>query len=140
MTAENFLSAAVTKKRYRNQVKESAVARATAAWGVDLPDWVKHLAEECDETSQANVAARLGYSPATLSYVIRNAYRGDLAAVEFATTGVLMARTVSCPVLGDVRADDCLHHQREPWSPNNPTRIALYQACRGGCPNFRRRI
>ena len=137
MTPENFLSDAVTKKRRGNQIKETAAERALAAWGDQLPAWVQRLAEECDATSQAEVAGRLGYSPATLSYVLRNAYKGDLAAVELAATGVLMAKTVQCPVLGDLRADDCLHHQREPWSPNNPTRIALYKACRGGCPNFR---
>ena len=125
--------------RRSNQVKETAVARAVAAWGAALPRWVRRLAEECAATSQAKVAARLGYSPATVSYVLRNAYRGDLVAVELAATGALMARTVRCPVLGDLRADDCLRHQREPWSPNNPTRIDLYKACRGGCPNFRAR-
>ena len=125
--------------RRGNQVKQSAVARATAAWGSALPPWVRRLAEECDATSQSKVAGRLGYSPATLSYVLRNAYKGDLASVELAATGALMARTVQCPVLGDLRADDCLRHQREPWSPNNPQRIDLYKACRGGCPNFRAR-
>lgn len=123
--------------RRGNQVKNTAVERATAAWGAALRPWVQRLAEECDATSQANVAGRLGYSPATLSYVLRNAYKGDLACVELAATGALMARTVQCPVLGDLRADDCLRHQRAPWSPNNPTNIDLYKACRGGCPNFR---
>ena len=137
MTAEIFSSAAVTKKWRANQVKETAVARAVAAWGGALPAWVRRLAAECDASSQADVASRMSYSPATISYVVRNAYKGDLAAVELAATGALMAKMVQCPVLGDVRADDCLRHQREPWSPNNPTRIALYKACRAGCPNFR---
>lgn len=45
--------------------------------------------------------------------------------------------TVHCPILGELAADRCLTTQLEPFSAANPLRVALYRACRGGCPNSR---
>lgn len=117
--------------------KLSAEARARVAWGDDLPAWILALAVECDRTSQKAAARRLGYSPATVSLVLANTYGGDLTKVEQAVRGAFMAATVACPVVGDLAADTCLNHQKAPWAPHNPQRIAFFRACRGGCANSR---
>jgi hypothetical protein len=114
----------------------SAVTRSALTWG-EVPDWIAALASACDKASQAKVAKRLGYSPATVSYVLQAKYPGDLAAVEQAVRGALMATNVDCPVVGELAADQCLAHQRAAYSAVNPQRIAFYRACRSGCPNSR---
>lgn len=118
-------------------MKTDTLDRATAAWGASVPTWVEALARACDESSQSKVARRIGYSAATLSYVLNARYSGDLGAVEQAVKGALMAETVACPLVGSLAADTCLNHQKAPWAPHNPQRIAFYRACRDGCPNSR---
>ncbi len=114
-----------------------ALTRARAAWGDPLPDWIEALAKACDQSSQARVAGAIHYSPATLSYVLKNRYAGDLKKVEQAARGALMHKMVQCPVVGPLGADACLAHQRAPFSTRNPQRVAFYRACRSGCVNSR---
>ncbi|CUW41104.1 putative transcriptional regulator [Magnetospirillum sp. XM-1] len=117
--------------------RATAIARARAAWGESIPAWVLALAEECDRTSAKRAATLVQYSPATVSYVLSNTYRGDLAKVEQVVRGRLMAATVACPLVGDLATDLCMRHQSAEWSPHNPQRIAFYRACRAGCPHSR---
>jgi hypothetical protein len=111
--------------------------KALAAWGEPLPDWIEALATACDRQSQNAVARRLGYSGAAVSLVLNHRYGRDLTAVEQAVRGALMATTVACPVVGELAADACNAHQRAPWAPHNPQRIAFYRACRDGCRHSR---
>lgn len=118
----------------------SAIERATAAWNGHLPTWVQKLAEACDATSQNQVANQIGYSPTYVSWVINNKCaerKIDETAVQQAVEGALMARIVNCPVLGEMRADICLKHQRAPYADTNHVRVRLYRACRNGCQNSR---
>ena len=117
--------------------KLSATARAHAAWGESCPDWIKVLATECDRTSQAATAKRIGKSGSLVCQVLANGYPADLTGVEQLVRDVLMAGTVQCPVIGDLSSTACLAHQGSPWSPNNPQRIAFFRACRADCPNSR---
>ncbi len=111
-----------------------AITKARAAWGDTIPGWIEALARACDEGSQAKVAKRVGYSAATLSYVLNSRYTGDLAAVEQAVRGALMAESVNCPVMGDLAANTCLELQRAEWSAR---RAMIKEACRSGCPHSR---
>lgn len=113
------------------------LAKAVAAWGEDLPLWVRVLAEECDRTTARAAAARIGYSAGLVSNVLANKYGGDMQAVELKVRGALMSATVGCPLLGDLATDICLDHQRSPWSARNPQSALLYRACRSGCPHSR---
>jgi hypothetical protein len=117
--------------------RTSVSDRARAAWGGDIPDWVLALAKACDESSQSAVAKRIGKSGALVSTVLNKAYGAGLTAVEQVVRGALMSATVDCPAVGEMPADLCITHQRETWSPHNPQRIALYRACRAGCPHSR---
>ena len=119
--------------------RSSALDRALAAWGDDMPDWVHILADACDSSSQKKVAAELDYSPAVVNQVLGNKYKGgDLGAVQQAVEGALMAHSVDCPVLGELRANFCLENQKRSFSPTNSTRVRLFKACHGGgCPHSR---
>lgn len=111
------------------------VAKARAAWGEALPDWIAALAAAADRLGGKAVADRIGFSRATVSLVVNNKWSRDLTAVERAVRGALMAETVDCPVVGAIGTDLCGQHQKAPWAPHNPQRIQFYRACRGGCPH-----
>ena len=102
-----------------------------------METWLKRLRAECARTSQAKVAAALGYSSSVVNQVLAGAYEGDLKAVQKAFEGAFLGAVVDCPVLGRLAAHRCLAHQRAPFAATNPTRVALYRACRGGCPHSR---
>ncbi len=112
----------------------SYLAKARAAWGDPLPDWVAALAAEMDRTSGASTARRLGYSPAVASSIIAGKYRGNVGRVEEVVRGALMGASVSCPVLGDIGRDRCLDEQKQPFRATSSLRARLYHACRA-CPH-----
>lgn len=109
--------------------------KALAAWGRHAPDWIKTLAEACDETSLRKVAERLKVSPAILSLAI-NARREKLDFVKTRVEAVLMISIVACPVLGVMGKNECLQEQAKPYNAANPLRIRLFRTCRNGCPNY----
>ncbi len=116
-----------------------ALATATEAWGNDLPQWVVVLASACDRTSQNMIAKKLGYSASVISAVLNQCYKGTYSTVEQTIRGKLMAETLDCPILGNLKQDICLAHQKRAMNPN-PTsgmRVQLSRACRGGCPHSR---
>lgn len=113
------------------------LAKAIVAWGEDLPDWVRVLAEECDRTTAKAAATRIGYCPAVVSNVLANKYVGAMDTVALKVRGLLMAATIACPVLGLMPTDMCLKHQKAEWSARNPQSAILFQACRAGCPHSR---
>ncbi|HEY3918829.1 MAG TPA: transcriptional regulator [Stellaceae bacterium] len=117
-----------------NQTSLAALTRARLAWGAAMPDWVEHLALAADRTSQSAAARRIQYSPAVVSHVLKRTYPGALDKVEAAVRAALMRETVACPVLGEISGADCLAQQREPYSNQNPQRVALFSACQR-CPN-----
>lgn len=99
-------------------------------------DWIDALRAACDAAgSQAAVAPKLGYSAAVVSQVLKGTYAGDVRRVEAAVRGLLMRETLDCPVLGDIRRDECLRNQRAPFSANgDPVRRVLRATC-PKCPN-----
>jgi len=111
---------------------------ASAHWS-PLPDWVKALARACDETSQNQVARRLGYSAPVVSLLMRNAYKGDLRRIEELVRAELMQERRDCPALGEIRLTECLHLQDQAMHPGspNPLRANMRRAC-NACPIFRK--
>lgn len=108
--------------------------KAAAAWP-DLPDWVAVLAERCDLASQQKVARTVGYSAATLSYVLGNRYGGDLGKVEQAVRATLMAAEVACPELGTMALVQCMEwrERAKTFETTSSLRRQMYDACRS-CP------
>jgi hypothetical protein len=117
--------------------KANFVAKARAAWGDALPDWVQVAAEEANRTTARAASVRLGLSDSLLSFVFANKYPGDMVRVEAIVRGALMGLVVGCPVLGEIGRDRCLAEQRKPHSATSSVRSRLYHACRAGCPHSR---
>lgn len=119
------------------KTKTDFVAKARAAYGDALPDWVEELAVEATNTSAVTAAAKIGYSASLLSHVFSNKYTGDITRVEAKVRGALMGATVMCPILGEIGRDRCLDEQKMPRSATSSLRSKLYRACRSGCPHSR---
>ena len=111
--------------------------RAVAAWGPELPEWIKVLAASSDQSDQRQTAYRIGYSPPVVNQVLNRSYKGNLKRVQTAVEGALMAVTVDCPVVGELAANICLKYQDRPFAATNPERVKLYRACRSGCRHSR---
>jgi len=111
----------------------TAVTKAKAAWGADIPDWVIALAEACDETSQNKVAAVIGNSSTVVSRVLANAYPGNVDKIAQKVQGVYLAQNLICPVLGEISRARCVREQDLPLTFQNPVRPRVHAACRGGC-------
>lgn len=97
--------------------------------------WIDLLRASCTVTSQAHVARKIGYSQAVVCQVLSGTYNGDLQRVRAAVEGALMNVQVDCPVLGLISRAKCVEIQRRPFTPTNPANVALYRACRSGCPH-----
>lgn len=105
------------------------VEKATAAWGEQMPEWVRDLAAVCDQSTQSLVAAQMGYTAAVVSTVLANAYTGDMLSVERSFKGAYQGATTQCPVLGEIPTNDCIGHQRARQNLSNPMRRMLFDAC-----------
>lgn len=97
--------------------------------------WLDVLAAACTAGTQAQIAERIGYSPGAVSAVLAGTYKGNLDRVQLAVEGALLNSVVDCPVIGELPRQRCIEHQRTPFTPTNPSRVALFRACRGGCPH-----
>lgn len=116
--------------------KNDNVARANECWGTP-PDWVLVLAEACNMESQTAVGRRISYGGSSISQVLSNTWRGDMDRFEQVVRGALMAETVICPRLGETSRNVCQQWQRRPFSTASSNAVAMYQACRSGCPHSR---
>lgn len=115
------------------------IAKARAAWGEGVPAEVLALATACRSRSQRAVAQQLGYSEATISYVLSNKYQnGDIPKVFAKIRGAFMGETVMCPILDEIGRDRCLSEQAKPFAATNSTRARLFHACKT-CPHRQQR-
>lgn len=117
--------------------KVDFLAKAQAAWGDQLPQWVAELAREATRTTSAKTAKRIGYSGAVLSHVFANNYPGDIKRVELKVRGAFMGENVMCPIVGEIGRDRCLEEQRMGNTGASSIRTRLFHACRGGCQHSR---
>ena len=111
----------------------TAIEKAQAAWGDDLPDWVEALAKAWDGSSQKEAAEQIGYNAATVSAIISNSYKAGTAAIQKAVRGALMNAMVDCPVIGEMPAHECLDNQKRPFTPVNHIWVQMYPKCQGEC-------
>lgn len=98
-------------------------------------NWLHVLKDEVERQGMRLVAEKLGVSKATVSQVLNNKYKASTHVIQQRVEGVYMAFTVDCPILGDIAANQCLEHQNRKFAATNHIRVALYKACRNGCPN-----
>lgn len=118
--------------------EETMTDKARRAWGAELPEWVEELASLAQDKGLKGAAARIGYSTSVVSNVINNCYRGDMSRVEQMVRGALMGAQVLCPALGDLRRDQCLRWQRQPFVPTNAARARLHRVCNATCEHYRK--
>lgn len=98
------------------QAPRSQLRSARDHWGDPLPEWVEAAARACDQSSQAEVARRLGISATTLSLVLQCKPWGRPEPVIERVRGELLGAHVACPVLGEINRRECVHHQtRRNW-------------------------
>jgi hypothetical protein len=125
------------KGRGSNGDDRTFADKSAEAWGVDRPEWVSLLAEAADAHSLSGAGKLIGNSGALVSNVLNNKYPGDLEGVERRVRGALMGETVICPRLDEMARNVCLDWQKKPFAATSSLRVAMYYACRGGCPHFR---
>lgn len=99
-------------------------------------DWLDELRKECEASSQAKVAERLGVSTAMINQVLRGKYKCSTARLAERVRGELLNKTVKCPVMeiGVITVRRCQDFQVRPLSTINPTQGRLWIACRK-CPH-----
>ena len=111
----------------------TAVEKAQAAWGDDLPDWVLCMAEACDGSSQTKVARRLGRTPGLVSQIIHRKYRAGYELIEFSVRGAFMSAVTDCPGMGETITNDvCARWQQKAkiYAGHNAQRVLMFKVCR----------
>ncbi len=101
--------------------------------------WVEALKKACMGNSQAQVAAKIGMSPAVVNQVLKGCYQGNLINVQRRVEGALMGVIVYCPVVGDLPLNICMENQVRPFAATNPMRVQLHRACKTCEHNANRR-
>ncbi|UWQ93009.1 helix-turn-helix transcriptional regulator [Rhodobacteraceae bacterium M382] len=103
-------------------------------WGDTLPDWVRTLVKECDESSQNQVARKLGISSTVVSQVIHNNYPGNLENIAGRVSDVFEQKEIECPALGLIQGEACLQWRDQMGTTSSvPIRVQMDRACRC-CP------
>ncbi|MEI8642766.1 LacI family DNA-binding transcriptional regulator [Pseudoalteromonas sp. Hal040] len=97
--------------------------------------WLSTLKAEVEMQGMRTVAQKLGVSKATVSQVINNKYKASTQMIQQRVEGVFMASVVNCPILDEIPINVCLEHQARKFAATNHVRVALYKACRNGCPH-----
>lgn len=98
-------------------------------------NWLSTLKAEVEKQGMRTVAERLGVSKATVSQVVNDKYKASTHTIQQRVEGVFMASTVDCPILDEIPLNVCLEHQARKFAATNHVRVALYKACRNGCPH-----
>ncbi|WP_257325580.1 LacI family DNA-binding transcriptional regulator [Pseudoalteromonas rhizosphaerae] len=98
-------------------------------------NWLDVLKEETAKQGMRAVAEKLGVSKATVSQVVNDKYKASTHVIQQRVEGVFMAFVVNCPILDDIPVNVCLEHQARKFAATNHVRVALYRACRNGCPH-----
>jgi len=102
--------------------------------------WIKILRNECNKSSQAQVARTLVLSKATISQVLSGTYAGKTDRVEEKVLLKFENRQVKCPLLGEISLKACKENQCKDFSSNNMNSRRLFKACRKCKENVRVKI
>lgn len=109
--------------------------RAKAAWGIDMPPWVRLLAGACDVTNQRAVGDRLGIDSAHVSRLINRKYGASYENAELLVRSRLGAEDVLCPIWREtIPLRSCIRSRRRKGTPQNLLHRLHAQNC-PTCPN-----
>lgn len=115
-------------------VNQTNLDRARAAWGEDMPRWVRLLAGACDVTNQRAVGNRLGKTSGYISRLVNRNYTGSYAEAETIVRAAYGGEDVLCPLWGPIPLASCIRNRRRPGPPRNQAHHAFAAAC-PTCPN-----
>lgn len=110
------------------------VDRAVAAWGADMPRWVRLLAIACDQSNQRAVGDRLQKSSGYISRLINRSYAGSYAEAETIVRGAFGDEQVTCPIWDQIPLASCIRNRRRSGPPRNQAHHAFARTC-PTCPN-----
>jgi hypothetical protein len=113
---------------------ETNMQRAAAAWGSDMPPWIRLLASACDTANQRQVGARLGRSSGYISRILSRKYAGSYEEAEMQVRAAYGAEGVLCPLWGPIPLSSCLINRRRKAPPRNQAHH-LHAATCPTCPN-----
>lgn len=113
---------------------------AREGWANAVPDWIEALVMACDQSSQAKVAKRLGYTGAVVSQVIRNSYPARHDGIEERVRAIYLGGVVACPALGQISSEACLNWRdmAGKLTSSSPAIVRMFRAC-SVCPRCGRR-
>lgn len=95
--------------------------------------WLDLLRAEAERTSMRSVAARLGYSPTTISLVLSGKYPGRPDKIAKAVLAQL--DVVTCPYLRqNLPQVECQRIAHAPAPTHHPMKLSHWRACQG-CPH-----
>ena len=112
----------------------SNLDRAIAAWGADMPAWVRLLASACDASNQKLVADRLSKSGGYVSRVINRSYAGSYEEAETIVRAAYGNEDVVCPLWGAIPLSSCIRSRRRKGAPQNQAHLLHARTC-PTCPN-----
>ncbi|HEX7820654.1 MAG TPA: helix-turn-helix transcriptional regulator [Sphingobium sp.] len=105
------------------------LARASSAWGTDMPRWVRLLASACDARSQRAVADRIGKSSGYISRLISNSYEGSYGEAETLVRAAFGNEDVVCPLYGPIPLSSCVRNRRRPGPARNQAHHLYASTC-----------
>ena len=98
-------------------------------------DQLALLKRVCAESIQAEVARRLGVSPAIPCGVLKGTYQGDVGGFLTRVEEVYGSSTVECPGLGEpIALGRCAVYRKREFAAINPEWVRMWKACRS-CPH-----
>lgn len=92
-------------------------------------DEISLLKKACEETNQAKVAKKIGYSTTVVSLVLKGKYTGDMDKIKHTIRTRLGNSSVNCPILGEIENDRCLKEQSKPFSSASSHSVRMFKAC-----------
>lgn len=110
------------------------IERAEAAWGPEMPRWVRLLASACDVTNQRAVGDRLAKSSGYVSRLVNARYEGSYAEAERLVRAAYGDEEVVCPLWGPIPLANCMRSRRRRASPRNQVHHRHAATC-PTCPN-----
>ena len=99
-----------------------------------MTNWNELLTRAVNDTSQAAVARKLGYSRSYISLALKGSKAHQTDTFTRRVVEVFGDERVDCPVLGDISMQRCVSERKKEFSTANPVRVELWDTCKN-CEN-----
>lgn len=93
------------------------------------PDRMQLLRAACEETTQAEVGRRIGYSPSAINQVLKGTYPDPQKLLAKVEQVYCQSATINCPIVGPITPGKCVENRNRPFAATNPVRVALFHRC-----------